>query len=99
MDRTQDGRPRKMLRVVKEYTRECLAIAVRRRRRSEDIQEVLAELFLFRGCPTHTRSDHGPACMARICQHDEPASAVSIMSMEVTGPPTAVMTHAGGVLV
>ena len=43
MDRTQDGRPLKLLTIVDEYTRECLAIAVRRRLRSQDVQEVLAE--------------------------------------------------------
>ena len=53
-----------MLTVVDEYTRECLAIAVRRRLRSQDVQEVLAERFLFRGCPTHIRSDNGPECIA-----------------------------------
>ena len=57
MDRTQDGRPLKRLTIVDEYTRECLAIAVRRRLRSQDVQEVLAELFLLRGCPTHIRPD------------------------------------------
>ncbi len=55
-----------MLTVVDEYTRECLAIAVRRRLRSQDVQEVLAELFLLRGCPTHIRSDNGPEFIARM---------------------------------
>lgn len=58
MERTQDGRPLKMLTVVDEYTRECLAIAVRRRLTSREVQEVLSELFLQRGCPTHIRSDN-----------------------------------------
>ena len=66
MARTQDGRPLKMLTVVDEYTRECLASAVRRRLRSQDVQAVLAELFLLRGCPTHIRSDNGPEFIARI---------------------------------
>lgn len=65
MERTQDGRPLKRLTVVDEYTRECLAIAVRRRLTSRDVQEVLSALFLFRGCPTHSRSDNGPEFVAR----------------------------------
>jgi transposase InsO family protein len=65
MDRTQDGRPLKMLTVMDAYTRECLAIAVRRRLTSRDVQEVLSELFLHRDCPTHIRSDNGPECIAR----------------------------------
>lgn len=66
MDRTQDGRPLKLLTVVDEYTRECLAIAIQRRLTSQGVQEVLSELFLLRGCPTHIRSDNGPEFIARI---------------------------------
>ena len=65
MQRTQDGRPLKLLTVVDEYNRECLAIAVRRRLTSREVQEVLSELFLFRVCPTHIRSDNGPEFIAR----------------------------------
>lgn len=54
----------KLLTVVDEYTREWLAIAVRRRLTSRAVQEVLSEGFLRRGCPTHIRSDNGPAFIA-----------------------------------
>ena len=64
MERTQDGRPLKLLTVVDEYTRECVAIAVRRRMRATDVREVLGELFLSHGCPTHIRSDNGPEFIA-----------------------------------
>jgi putative transposase len=64
MERTRDGRPMKLLTVVDEYTRECLAIAVRRRLTSRDVQEVLSELFLLRGCPMYLRSDNGPEFIA-----------------------------------
>jgi len=64
MERTRDGRPLKLLTVVDEYTRECLAIAVRRRLTSREVQAVLSELFLRRGCPTHIRSDNGPEFIA-----------------------------------
>jgi len=46
--------------VIDEYTRECVAIEIRRRIRATDVQEVLGERFLARGCPTHMRSDNGP---------------------------------------
>ncbi len=35
---------------------------------SRDVQEVLSELFLRRGCPTHIRSDNGPEFIARALQ-------------------------------
>ena len=47
-----------MLAVVDEYTRECLAIDVGRRFRSEDVLETLSELFLERGTPAYIRSDN-----------------------------------------
>ena len=65
MDRTQDGRPLKMLTVVDEYTRECLAIVVQRRMTAREVQTALGELFLTRGCPVHIRSDNGPEFIAR----------------------------------
>ena len=58
-DRTHDGRPLKMLTVVDEYTRECLAIEVERRADSMSVLEKLATLFIERGVPDHVRSDNG----------------------------------------
>jgi transposase InsO family protein len=63
--RTDDGRPFKMLTMLDEYTRECLAILVERRLTSEDVIEQLYNLFLFRGVPEHIRSDNGPEFTAR----------------------------------
>lgn len=64
MERTRDGRPLKRRTVVEEDRREALAIAVRRRLTSREVQEILSELFLRRGCPTHIRSDHGQEFIA-----------------------------------
>ena len=58
--RTHDGRKFRMLCVVDEFTREALAIRVKRRLNSSDVLEVLAELMLARGTPSHIRSDNGP---------------------------------------
>ena len=58
--RTSDGRPFKMLTIIDEYTRECLAILVERRLTSEDVINQLYTLFLLRGVPEHIRSDNGP---------------------------------------
>jgi len=58
-DRTSDGRKLRLLTMVDEYTRECLAIDVERRLRSHDVLHRLGELFLERGIPDHIRSDNG----------------------------------------
>lgn len=64
-DRTHDGRPYKILNIIDEYTRECLASFVARRIRSKDVILVLAELFLIHGLPEHIRSDNGPEFIAK----------------------------------
>jgi putative transposase len=64
-DRTHDGRPFRILNIIDEYTRECLASYVARRIRSQDVILVLADLFLRHGRPAHIRSDNGPEFIAR----------------------------------
>lgn len=59
-DRTHDGRPLRMLTVVDEFSRECLAILVARSIRSDDVLALLTELFVAHGPPGHIRSDNGP---------------------------------------
>jgi putative transposase len=63
--RTSDGRPFKMLTILDEYTRECLAILVERCLTSEDVINQLYTLFLTRGVPEHIRSDNGPEFTAK----------------------------------
>ena len=63
--RTQDNRAVRLLTVIDEYTRECLAIRADRRIRSSDVIETLAELMMIRGVPDHIRSDNGPEFTAR----------------------------------
>jgi len=65
-DRTNDGRAFKMLTVIDEYTRECLAIRVERKLKSIDVLETLADLFLIKGVPEHIRSDNGSEFTAKI---------------------------------
>lgn len=65
MDRTRNGRPLKILTVMDEYTRECLAIDVERSIRSQDVLHRLSELFLWRGAPEYIRSDNGPEFTAK----------------------------------
>jgi transposase InsO family protein len=65
MDRTEDGRQLKLLVVLDEYTRECLAIEVARSFTSEDVVSLLGYLFAVRGVPEHLRSDNGPEFVAQ----------------------------------
>ena len=64
-DRTHNGRPLKILTLIDEYTRECLALRVERSLRSEQLLETLSELFVYRGVPENIRSDNGPEFTAR----------------------------------
>jgi len=57
-DRTQDGRAFRMLCIIDEFTRRCLAIVVARRLRSDDVLHCLADLFVEHGPPEHIRSDN-----------------------------------------
>ena len=63
-DRTRDGRAVKILSIVDEYTRECLALKAARSLKSADVLEALDELFVLRGIPDHIRSDNGPEFIA-----------------------------------
>ncbi len=63
-DRTHDGRVFRMLCVIDEYTRECLAIRVKRKLNSRDVLDTLGELFVRHGAPKHIRSDNGPEFIA-----------------------------------
>jgi putative transposase len=64
-DRTHDGRKYRMLNVIDEYTRECLAIRVSRKLNSIDVVDLLSDLFILRGIPGHVRSDNGPEFIAK----------------------------------
>jgi putative transposase len=64
-ERTHDGRTLRLLTVVDEYTRECLAISVAHRMTANDVLWVLADLFLEYGIPEHIRSDNGPEFVAK----------------------------------
>ncbi len=64
-DRTHNGRKFRMLNVIDEFTRECLAIRVDRKLKSTDVIDVLSDLFILHGVPGHVRSDNGPEFIAR----------------------------------
>jgi len=63
--RTSDGRAFRILAILDEYTRECLAILAARQISSNDVIDQLFHLFVFRGIPAHIRSDNDPEFTAK----------------------------------
>lgn len=63
--RTHNGRKFRMLNIIDEFTRECLAIRIDRKLNSTDVIDLLSDLFILRGVPGHVRSDNGPEFIAK----------------------------------
>ncbi len=58
-DRLFNGKKIRMLTLIDEYTRKCLAIEVGYQLNSQDILDVLKEIFIKEGLPDYIRSDNG----------------------------------------
>ena len=63
-DQTSDGRLLKLLNVIDEYTRECLAIDVGRSIDADGVVTCLERIARERGAPAYVRFDHGPEFIA-----------------------------------
>lgn len=64
-DTTGDGRTLKMLNVIDEFTRECLAIEVHRTIDADDVVNILDRIVAERGmAPGFVRFDNGPEFIA-----------------------------------
>ena len=85
-ERTHDGRPLKILTVVDEYSRECLALVVARRLRATDVLETLADLVVTHGVPAHLRSDNGPEFTAELVRLWLAALQVQALFIEPGSP-------------
>jgi transposase InsO family protein len=84
--RTHDGRSFRMLTVVDEFTRECLAIDVARQLKSDDVLERLAWLFCLRGVPEHIRSDNGSEFTAKVVREWLARMGVKTLYIEPGSP-------------
>ena len=62
---THDGRRLKILTLLDEHTRECLALRVERQLGSNEVIETLAAVMTMHGIPEYLRSDNGPEFIAR----------------------------------
>ena len=58
-DRLHNGKKIRMLTVIDEYTRKCLAIRVGSSLKSDDVLDTLSTLFITEGVPDYIRSDNG----------------------------------------
>ena len=66
---THDGRRIRLMTLIDEYTRECLAIRVARRINSLGVIETMADVMLTRGVPEHIRSDNGAEMTAKVVRN------------------------------
>jgi putative transposase len=64
-DRTERGNKLRILSVLDEGSRECLALRCERSFPSEKVIDTLEWLFLVYGAPCHIRSDNGPEFIAK----------------------------------
>ena len=56
--RTNEGKAFRTLNIIDEFSRECLAIRVKRKLNSTDVIDALTDLFILRGAPRFIRSDN-----------------------------------------
>jgi transposase InsO family protein len=57
---THDGRKLRLMTLIDEFSRECLAIRVARKINGLGALETMAKVMMVRCVPEHIRSDNGP---------------------------------------
>ena len=85
-ERTEDGRQLKLLVVLDEFTRECLAIEVGRSFAARDVILTLQYLFAVRGAPQNIRSDNGPEFVAKEVQRWLDRGSVDTLYIQKASP-------------
>jgi transposase InsO family protein len=86
MDATDDGRRLKVMPIVDEYSRECLALQMERSITAEDVVKTLAHLFTERGEPAYIRSDNGPEFISEAIKRWLAACGVETLYIEPGAP-------------
>ena len=56
----------RLMTLIDEFSRRCLAIHVARRINALDVIETLADVMLFEGIPAYIRSDNGPEMVVNL---------------------------------
>ena len=85
-ERLENGRLMKLLVVIDEFTRECLAIDVNHKIKGPDVVEVLRYLFAVRGAPEFIRSDNGPEFVSNAVQKWLENSGVDTLYVALGSP-------------
>ena len=67
-ERLETGSKVRLLVVIDEFTRECLALDAAKSFKGHDVVEVLRYLVAVRGCPDYIRSDNGPEFVSNAVQ-------------------------------
>ena len=85
-DRDERGRALRWLIIEDEFTREGLAVEVRRSFKATDVLDVLGELMLIRGAPGSIRSDNGPEFIAQAIKKFLEQTGVATLYIEPGSP-------------
>ena len=76
----------RILNVIDEFSRECIAVFVKRSIKAPDVEGVLARLFIERGRPEYIRSDNGAEFTAKELMRWLKALKVSTLFIEPGSP-------------
>jgi putative transposase len=85
-DATADGRRLKVLKVIDEHSRLCLAIRVGRRCKAKDVVAVREELISLYPAPTYISSDNGPEFIAHALRRWSKRSGITTACIEPGSP-------------
>ena len=85
-DRLHSGKRIRMLTVIDEYTRKCLAIRVGSSIKSTDVLDTLSTLFITEGVPDYIRSDNGSEFTAKALREWLESIGVSTAYIEPGSP-------------
>ena len=85
-DRTDNGGKLRILSVLDEYSRECLAFHVARKLTAADLVEVIEKLVTQRGAPAYIRSDNGSEFVVCTLQSWLAEHHVKILYIAPTSP-------------
>ena len=85
-NRRRDGRAFRILRILDEYSRECVAIDVGRDFTHDAVMHRLTDPFIQRGIPECIRSDNGAAFTAKAVRNWLSCLGVKMLYIEPGSP-------------